>query len=209
MPTSTFFNLHDEKKQRIINAVKSEMAQARYENISINKIVIAADIARGSFYQYFKNKNDMYEFIIGEYRAEMRAYTSLLLKECGGDLFLMHKKFLAIITDKDVSVKSGAILKNIFSYIKSLDSDQIKSLLQKMNCGSVSHFSLYVDTAHVDADANPCVKDLLDLLSLVTTNSAAKIFAHTEQRAALLEAYGRKLDLIKYGSDRLDGRKSC
>jgi AcrR family transcriptional regulator len=198
MPTSTFFNLPEEKRRRIVDAVKSEIARAPYEDISINKIVAAAEIPRGSFYQYFTDKEDMYDFIISRYHARMQAYTARLLEGCGGDLFVMHKKFLDTITSGDASLKSAPTLKNIFSYLKSFDSQKAKNLLEKMNCGSLAHFSLFVGgTPALSYD--PRTLDLLDLLSLVTINSAAKIFAHMDQRHALLQAYGRKLDLIRFG----------
>ncbi|MGM0602873.1 MAG: TetR/AcrR family transcriptional regulator [Bacillota bacterium] len=64
MPKQTFFNLPAEKKQRIVAAAVDEFASFPYLKTSINRIIEKADIAKGSFYQYFVNKKDLYKYIL-------------------------------------------------------------------------------------------------------------------------------------------------
>lgn len=64
MPKSTFFNLPEEKRERILEAAIDEFAEKSYESASINQIVKNSDIAKGSFYQYFKDKKDLYTYLI-------------------------------------------------------------------------------------------------------------------------------------------------
>lgn len=66
MPKQTFFNLSDSKQQRIIKAATKEFAAYPYLNTSINRIIEKADISKGSFYQYFKNKKDLYKYILAQ-----------------------------------------------------------------------------------------------------------------------------------------------
>ncbi|WP_303869813.1 TetR/AcrR family transcriptional regulator [Acetobacterium wieringae] len=66
MPKSTFFNLPEEKKDKIIAVAIDEFAQNHYEKVTINKIVERAEIPKGSFYQYFENKDDLYIFLFGQ-----------------------------------------------------------------------------------------------------------------------------------------------
>lgn len=61
--TSTFFNLKDSKKERIIKAVKKEFTRKRLLDMSVKNIVEDAGIARGSFYQYFNSKEDIIEYM--------------------------------------------------------------------------------------------------------------------------------------------------
>ena len=74
MPKDTFYNLSDEKKQRIFDAAVQEFSTRRFSEASINKIVKAAGIPWGSFYQYFNNKEDLYQYMferIGEEKKEI------------------------------------------------------------------------------------------------------------------------------------------
>src|SRR5919112_423758 len=60
MPKSTFFNLPQEKRATIMNAAIEEFAEYGLENASTNRIVKNSGIAKGSFYQYFEDKQDVF-----------------------------------------------------------------------------------------------------------------------------------------------------
>jgi len=64
LPKQTFFNLPDHKRERVIRFAVSEFAQHGYKQASISRIVAAADIAKGSFYQYFEDKDDLFIHIV-------------------------------------------------------------------------------------------------------------------------------------------------
>lgn len=64
MPQNTFNNLPQEKKARIINIAILEFASKPYDSASISDIVRKAGIAKGSFYQYFTDKKDLYQYLI-------------------------------------------------------------------------------------------------------------------------------------------------
>lgn len=57
---SDFFDLSEEKRNRILSAARKVFAFAPYEKVTIQSIIEAADIPRGSFYQYFTDKDDLY-----------------------------------------------------------------------------------------------------------------------------------------------------
>ena len=64
MPKETFFNLPEDKRQRIIELALAEFAENDYDTASISRIVAQAGIAKGSFYQYFENKEDLYTYLL-------------------------------------------------------------------------------------------------------------------------------------------------
>ena len=60
MPKATFYNLPAPKQQKIIAAGLQEFAAVPYSMAKVANIVKAADIPRGSFYQYFEDLLDLY-----------------------------------------------------------------------------------------------------------------------------------------------------
>lgn len=64
MPKQTFFNLSEEKRQRIIEAATEEFAAYPFRETSITRLITRAGIPRGSFYQYFTDMKDLYLYII-------------------------------------------------------------------------------------------------------------------------------------------------
>lgn len=64
MPKQTFFNLPEEKRETIISAAVEEFAEYGLENASTNRIVRNSGIAKGSFYQYFEDKQDVFMHLL-------------------------------------------------------------------------------------------------------------------------------------------------
>lgn len=63
MPLQTFFNLPEEKRKQILEIAIDEFAENDYDSASISRIVARAGIAKGSFYQYFTDKQDLYSYL--------------------------------------------------------------------------------------------------------------------------------------------------
>ena len=89
MPKDTFFNLPDYKRNRIIKIAIREFAENPYDVASISNIVREAGIAKGSFYQYFEDKQDLYRYLI-ELGTEERlnVIKALPAQDLSGDLFV-------------------------------------------------------------------------------------------------------------------------
>lgn len=64
MPKETFFNLPDAKRDAITEIAVEEFAEHAYGDVSISRIVARAGIAKGSFYQYFEDKDDLFEYLL-------------------------------------------------------------------------------------------------------------------------------------------------
>jgi AcrR family transcriptional regulator len=79
MPKDTFFNLAKDKQERIMKAIIFEMGNHTYEHININAIIKDAQIPRGSFYQYFEDKDDMYNYFYRYIGEKKFAYWGPLL----------------------------------------------------------------------------------------------------------------------------------
>jgi len=64
MPKPTFFNLPEEKRQKLIDCALDEFAGRDYDSASISQIVARAGIAKGSLYQYFSDKRELYGYLL-------------------------------------------------------------------------------------------------------------------------------------------------
>jgi AcrR family transcriptional regulator len=74
MPKQTFFNLPDEKRNTIVNAAIDEFAAYGLENASTNRIVANSGISKGSFYQYFEDKQDIFMYLLTVLEQEKMEY---------------------------------------------------------------------------------------------------------------------------------------
>ena len=74
MPKKTFHNLPAEKKKKITDAACREFLRVPYEDVSINQIIKNAEIPRGSFYQYFADKDDLFDYIVNTYKEKINSW---------------------------------------------------------------------------------------------------------------------------------------
>ena len=86
MPTTTFFNLPPPKREKLLRAAVAEFARRPYGEVSINRIIQAAEIPRGSFYQYFADKTDLFRYVLQTYGCQVLELASTSLDACGGRL---------------------------------------------------------------------------------------------------------------------------
>ena len=89
MPTSTLFRLPPEKRERLMEACWGELTRARFEEVSVNRVISAAEISRGSFYQYFTDREDMIRYLMENMRRYFVGLLRDLLERAGGDLFAL------------------------------------------------------------------------------------------------------------------------
>lgn len=96
LPSTTFFNLPTEKREKFLHAARGEYARVPYTDVSINRIIRDAGIPRGSFYMYFKDKRELLVYLLGEYGGRLSGLMEAALLKERGDLFAA---FLAFYDD--------------------------------------------------------------------------------------------------------------
>ena len=64
MPKQTFFNLPEDKRNALTDIAIDEFGTHDYATASISRIVAKAGIAKGSLYQYFEDKKDLFFYLL-------------------------------------------------------------------------------------------------------------------------------------------------
>jgi AcrR family transcriptional regulator len=74
MPTQTFLNLPKGKQDRVVTAAVKEFSTRRFSEAKLSNIIKEAKIPRGSFYQYFEDKMDLYKHLFDIIAAKKMEY---------------------------------------------------------------------------------------------------------------------------------------
>jgi len=85
MPKDTFYNLDNEKRSRVLNAALEEFGSRSFHQATVGRIVKKADISKGSFYQYFESKKDLYRYIIQMSQEKKLDFMKGVLEEMEGE----------------------------------------------------------------------------------------------------------------------------
>lgn len=64
MPKKTFYRLDDDKKERVIRAAIEEFHTHGFEKAKIEAIAQGAGVAKGSIYQYFEDKKELFLYAV-------------------------------------------------------------------------------------------------------------------------------------------------
>lgn len=92
MPKQTFLNLPEAKRRAFLEMAVEEFAANDFESASVSRIVARLGIAKGSVYQYFEDKRDLYLYLIS-FAAEERlklAQEAIPMMQGGGFLNFMQ-----------------------------------------------------------------------------------------------------------------------
>lgn len=96
MPKETFYNLPDDKRKNIEKTAIIEFGKYGFDNASITRIVDKCSIAKGSFYQYFEDKKDLYLYLLSRAGEEkIKALSPVMERKEEYDFFgLIRALFL-------------------------------------------------------------------------------------------------------------------
>lgn len=88
MPKQTFENLPEEKRRRLVELAVDEFTEHPYAQASLSRIVQRAGIAKGSVYQYFDDKLDLYRWLLThEVARRKQEHLAAAVPPTAGDLF--------------------------------------------------------------------------------------------------------------------------
>lgn len=136
LPKDTFYNLSEEKRNKIIDSIISEFENNSYENASINRIIKSAGISKGSLYQYFNDKKDLYRYVINLILEEKMKYiTPVMENPDKHDFFTlirdMYKSGLEFAENNPRYLNIGNVL--LFDVNSPLYQEIVKGNIGKSN----------------------------------------------------------------------------
>ena len=139
IPTEAFFKLNEVKKNQLIDSAIREFSSLPYEKVSIFKIAQNAEVSRSGFYYYFKDKKDIYEYLINDIKNEfIEKYIdktkTINIFELGNYLF----HFFAEIKGSG----RESLFRNIVQNTKPDDIKMIFSLISEPNKPCDVNFSM-------------------------------------------------------------------
>lgn len=117
MPTKTFFGLAEDKRERIIAAAMAQFTSKKFSDISINELIKQAEIPRGSFYQYFESKEDLFFYLAKEKQRSLLMLWQKQLQAANGDLFVAFEDFANKEIDWQINKSEQMFFRNMFVFM--------------------------------------------------------------------------------------------
>lgn len=195
MPTSTFFNLPPPKREKLLLAAAAEFARRPCGEVSINRIIQAAEIPRGSFYQYFADKTDLFRYVLRRYDKLLKAAVTKSLDRCGGRPLALPLDLFDLVLDHiQANQDKFTQFLNILRQNAGMDAGQLLALPDVMRLVLEG-----ADWSGLDLEGQ---EERLALLDLLLSSAGQSLMAVCCGKAGLEEVRKRlstKIALIRRG----------
>lgn len=204
MPTATFHRLPEEKRKRLIEACWGELTRVRFTDVSINRIIAAAHIPRGSFYQYFGDKEDLIRYLLEDMRTYFVDLLRSILIQAGGDLFALPlMAYDRFIGSRGYTDPMLALFIKLLTLNKGLD---LQSFLGPPQCpiDETRHFlpdPLWeaVDPSKLKENSREYADQVFHLDCAVLAFAILETLKEPAQWPRVREMTKSRMDLLRYG----------
>lgn len=212
MPSSTFFNLPEAKRQRLLDAAWQEFTTVSYMDASINKIIQNAEISRGSFYQYFSGKQDLFAYLLQTLFQSAREMFTAQLTVHGSDLFAAILGMYDLVLWRKSKCRRSLAQTRIYQLIRlntELDLNEFSDVLNPSLVAQDAQ-ALLEASGYVLQDRQQCfaVIQMFISICMFALTDALRNPEHEQRNRQLLE---QQLDIIRRGLPRpqKEGTEPC
>ena len=199
MALEAFYNLKEKKKLSLYNAISDCLRKKSYDELSVNEIVEEADISRGSFYNYFNNKNDA---ILSMVEYKIKHHMDLLLtaiKESNYKLFDGVRKYYYDIESVLYDEINLSVMKNVKFYVE-LCFESVKTDKFRKYIANVAKW--LVDNTYEGKKHLSSLKNMISVFEMTIVLVLDTVFAKVNNAVKLVgdnEMFEYKLSIIEKG----------
>lgn len=196
MPSKTFFNLKEEKKARIEQALINEFSKGTFEQASITNIINEAKIPRGSFYQYFEDKKDAVKYIIEKFILMDYEKIYEELKNTNGDLFETALKIYDYRTNEAVLKFDIGLARNI---LEELRKNNINIFENKEILKNQKSLIEFVNRDNLRIDTENDLYYFIKIITAITRSVTMDVFSERISKENGRKILEKELEIIKTG----------
>jgi AcrR family transcriptional regulator len=192
MPSPTFHKLSASKQKQIVETALIEFSLLPYDKVSIFQIAKKSEVSRGTFYEYFENKLDIYHYLLELFFAGFLASSNL--QEDRLNIFDVAEALYDYIVDNQPQLERNfirMILKNTDSLTQKMIENNLK---EKIHNKTVI---IMIDDTEIHFDEY----DTKMVVTMVLSTVAVVINSYFDEvnQVDIKQKFKRSLAIIKYG----------
>lgn len=202
MPKSTFFNISKEKQKMLMDIAIDEFTTKSFEEVSVNSIIKKADISRGSFYTYFDDLDELFNYLIMKVKDERMSYAKLLIQECNKDYFVFIKNLFVHDFDSFRTKKRYSLFRNYIFYIQLHKKGSLKntfiSPLAQISKWDKADFDKLFDYKKYGMTIDEFL-DLIEITMIIMINTFLKSESESLPKEEVIALFNRRINIIEHG----------
>lgn len=196
MPSTTFFNLPERKRQTLLQAARAEFARVPFDQVSINRIIRQAGISRGSFYMYFRDKEDLFCHLLDRHLEHLLDHMEQFLARREGDPF---PAFLDLF-DLVCQYRRSQSLTELMACLRHNSGLRLGALLRAVGVERIAQrIAPLVDPHRLSLRRDSDLTDILCILISVISPLLMDAALSAEEPLPIRERCCAQLDLLRRG----------
>ena len=200
MPKQTFFHLSKDKQDTLIYAAKQEFSRAPLHEASIANIIKSAGIPRGSFYQYFEDKDDLFYYLLTQLAEKNNRRFISVLNEKNGDLFETFIANFQFMIEVHRNEEHKNFFKNVYLNMNYKHEKTLASNVYEENQKNQFLSTLkLINTSNLNIQDEHELHHVLKILMGVTFQNIVQLFVKEYTGEEALRNYLVQIDLLKRG----------
>lgn len=200
MPKQTFFHLSADKQNTLIQSAKKEFSRAPLHEASIANIVKDAGIPRGSFYQYFEGKEDLFYYLLNQLAEKNNEQFISILKEKNGDIFETFIDSFQFMIQNHKVQENKNLFKNIFLNLNyKLENTLANNIYEENQKSQYFNMIRLMDTKNLNIKDEQELHHILKIIMAVTFQNLVQAFVKDLTDEEALSSYVEQIELLKRG----------
>ncbi|WHZ02575.1 TetR/AcrR family transcriptional regulator [Neobacillus sp. YX16] len=200
MPKQTFFHLSKDKQDTLIHAAKQEFSRVPLHEASIANIIKSAGIPRGSFYQYFEDKDDLFYYLLNQLAEKNNQRFISVLNEKNGDLFETFIATFEFMINVHRNEEHNNFFKNVYLNMNYKHEKTLaKNVYEENQKSQFLNTLKLIDTSNLNIQDEQELHHVLKILMGVTFQNIVQLFVREYSGDEALKNYLVQMDLLKRG----------
>ncbi len=200
VPKQTFFNLPKQKQDTLIQSAINEFSRVPLHEASIANIIHEANIARGSFYQYFEDKEDVFYYILDTHAKQSQNQLIYYLRENEYDLFKATPKMFTWLLEKFHEGNSRCFFKHAFLHMNARVEETFSSRIQKAEIQKEYKKLIDgIDKTALDYDSLEELHHIIELVFSITMHNVVHSFSKDVTLEQAIRNFNMQLTFLQKG----------
>lgn len=207
VPKQTFLNLSKDKQELLIHAAKKEFSRVPLYEASISNIIKDAGIPRGSFYQYFDDKEDVFFFLLDEYSKRSYEIFISIIKKNNGDLFATFIEWFESILINFEEPENRNYFKNAFLNMNyKVEKTFTQNMYEERLKSRFFEIINLINAQKLNITDEKEIFHIMKIMMAVTFQNLVHVFARDLSIEYALNTFSLEINLLKKGLNKEEAK---
>jgi len=199
MPKQTFFQISKEKQDTLIQAAKEEFSRVPLHEASIANIIKSAGIPRGSFYQYFEDKEDLFYYLTNQLIQRNNERFITILKDKNGDIFEAFIELFQLVIKNQRKQEYKNFFKNVFLNMNYKLENKLADHMYENRKKQYESILALINRDQLNIKDEEELHQVVKILRSITSQNFVHVFGQDLTNEEALRTYMAQIELLKRG----------